>query len=87
MQKSVEEQNLFKLLQSLSDEVQAFLNEAANSQFDKNDIIKSMKQIIAKYKVLKDSRLFDAVQKFIQSSCEADCSVLLSEEELGGLWN
>ena len=87
MPRPAEEQHLFNLLQSVTDELNAFLEEAANGQFDKKEIIPPVKQILKKYALLKDSPLHEAVNKFIQSTCEVDCSVRLSEEEVSDLWN
>lgn len=86
MQQSVEDQNLYQLLQSLSDEIQALLGEAGNNRLNKDEIITALKLLIAKYSVLRNSSLRESIQNLIQTECEMNCSIHLSEEELSVLW-
>jgi hypothetical protein len=86
MQQSVEEQNLYQLLQALSDEIHAFMNEAGNNKLNKDEITASLKILIAKYSVFKDSSFQELIQNLIVTECETYCSIHLSEEELSALW-
>lgn len=87
MRQSVEDQNLYRLLQSLSDEIQALLGEAGSNKMNKDEIISALKLLLAKYAVLKNSSLCESIQHLIQAECETSCSVRLGEEEVSGLWN
>ncbi|MDB5222369.1 MAG: hypothetical protein JWN83_1036 [Chitinophagaceae bacterium] len=86
MQLSVEDQNLYQLLQSLSDEIQALLGEAGNKRLNKDEIITALKILIAKYSVLKNSSFRESIQNLIQTESETNCSIHLSEKELSELW-
>lgn len=87
VQEVFEKQNLFQLTQSLSDEIQAFLNEAGRNKIHKGDVIYSLQLLLAKYPALKDSSFREFIQNLIETECETNCSIHLSDEELSVLWN
>jgi len=75
------------LIQSFSDEVHAFMEQAGKNELDKKDIMQSLQLLLKKYPALKDSGLQKSVQNLIINECASYCSIHLSDEELGGLWN
>ena len=87
MQEAFEKQNLFQLAQSLSDEIQAFLNEAGRNKLNKEEIIQSLQLLLTKYPAVRDSSFQEFIQNLIETECEANCSIHLSDEELSVLWN
>lgn len=86
MQQAFEKQDIFQVAQSLSDEIQAYLNEAGRGTVNKEDIIQSLRLLIAKYPSVKESAFREVVQNLIISECETTCSIHLSEEEINVLW-
>ena len=50
-----EKKNLFQTAHSLSDEIQAYLNEAGRNSLNKEDVVQSLKVMLAKYPVIKTS--------------------------------
>lgn len=86
LKQAFEKQDLFQVTQSVGDEIMAYLNEAGRDTLNKEDIIQSMKSLIAKYPSVKDSAFRDAIQNLIIKECETNCSIHLSEEEISALW-
>ena len=74
------------LVQSLTDEIQAFITEAGNNEFEREPILLSLQLLISKYPSVKSSPYKESIQKLIVQQCATNCSVHLSEEELDGLW-
>jgi len=75
------------LIQSFSDEVHAFMEQAVKNKLDKKDIMQSLQLLLQKYPALKDSGLQGSVQNLIINEYASYCSIHLSDEELSGLWN
>lgn len=86
MQETFEKQNFFQLTKSLADEIQAFLNEAGGNKITKEEVITSLQLLLSRYPALKDSSFKEFLQNLIETECETNCSVHLSEEELSALW-
>ena len=82
-----EKKNLFQTAHSLSDEIQAYLNEAGRNSLNKEDVVQSLKVMLAKYPVIKDLPFRDVIQNLIRREAETYCSIHLSEEEINELWN
>jgi len=77
----------YKPLVQFSDEVQALLTEAVRNRLDRINIIQSLQLLLKKYPELKDSASHESIQNLIINECKSYCSIHLSEEELGTLWN
>jgi len=86
VENAFEKQNLFPAVQSLSDEIQAFLNEAGRNKLNKEDVLPPLQLLLAKYPILKDSSFQESMQNIIETECIANCSIHLSEEDLNKLW-
>jgi hypothetical protein len=80
-------QNPEPLIQSFSDEIRAFMEQAGKNELDKKDIIQSLHLLLKKYPTLKDSAFQESIQNLIINECTSYCSIHLSEEELSVLWN
>lgn len=79
--------NYQPLAQSFSDEVQAFMQQAAREQLAKENIVVSVQSLLNKYPALKDLAFRESIRNLVISECKSYCSIHLSEEELGVLWN
>ncbi len=86
LQEAFEKQDLFQLAQSLSDEIQAYLNEAGRNKVVKEESMQSLKALVGKYPLLKDSSFHEFIQNLIETEFETNFSIHLSEEELSALW-
>lgn len=74
------------LVQALNDELQAFITEAGNNSFQRQQILPSLQLLIGKYPSIKSSPFKESIKQQIAQQCASTCSVHLSEEELDGLW-
>lgn len=74
------------LVQALTDELQAFISEAGNNSFHRQQILPSLQLLIGKYPSIKSSPFKESIKQQIAQQCASTCSVHLSEEELDGLW-
>jgi len=75
------------LKESFSDEVKAFMNEAAKNKMSKKDILESLQLLFKKYPTLKDSASQESIKNLIVNECASYCSIHLSDEEFSELWN
>ncbi|GAB2821253.1 hypothetical protein [Ferruginibacter profundus] len=71
---------------NLKDEVKAFAASAGN-QYNKTELQYGLQLLLKKYAVLKNSEMQPDITKTIISECENNCSIVLSDEEAGMLWN
>jgi hypothetical protein len=71
---------------NLKDEVRAFAASAGN-QYNKTELQYGLQLLLKKYAVLKNSEVQTDITKTIISECENNCSIVLSDEEAGMLWN
>ena len=84
--KFFEKQNFFQLAQSLSDEIQAFVNASAGDKLNKDEVMNGLRGLLGKYPALKDSSFTEFIQNIIISESESNLSILLSPEEAAALW-
>ena len=75
------------LKESFSDEVKAFMNEAAKNKMSKKDILESLQLLFKKYPTLKDSASQESIKNLIVNECASYCCIHLSDEEFSELWN
>ena len=73
-----------KLVQALTDEIQALVSATGTSQPEKKEILSSLQQLLNKYPTIKSDKT--SIEHFIKSEYAANCSVHLSEAELKGVW-
>lgn len=84
---SFEKPNIIRSTQLLADEINAFTVEAGRNTLQKDDIIQSVKLLVAKYPAIKNySILRIVIDEVVIKACKDNCSIHLSEEELSGLW-
>jgi len=74
------------LVQSLVDELKAFLSEAGENGLLKEQMWHSLKLLLGKYSSLEGSPFKESIQHFIIDECQRICSVHFSEIEIEGLW-
>jgi len=77
---------LLPVVQSFTDEMTAYLGQAAYAKAGKPEIIFALQQIAKKYEKIKNSSHQQAVNKLIQFECEDRCAVHLKEEEIKQVW-
>ena len=73
------------LVQSFTDEVQAYLKEA-ESGIDKNELLYSIKQIAMKYPALKDSDCNDEMRQFIYREANDKYPNIIQPHDALHLW-
>ncbi len=71
---------------NLEDEIIAYA-ASAGADYNKTELQYGLQLLLKKYAVLKDSILQPEITKTIISACENNCSIVLSDEEAGMLWN
>jgi hypothetical protein len=81
-----EKKNIFQLTRSLSDEIQAYLDEAGRNTLHKEEVITSLQSLLAKYPSVTDSPFRKVIQNLIVTECETCCSIHFGEKELSELW-
>lgn len=74
-------------VQSFADEIKAYLQEAANDQFEKHTIVYGLSCIANKYAALKTSEYRYAIRELIASETENYCSFVLNDEEMNKVWS
>lgn len=70
-----------------ADEIKAYLQEAANDQFERNTVVYGLCSIANKYALLKTSEYRYALEEFIKSETETYCAFTLAKQELVKIWN
>jgi hypothetical protein len=74
------------IVQSLIDEVQAFVEEVGKNKFSKEQILSSVTYLINKYPSVKLSPFKKSISDLIIEECKTHCSVTITEDEVNGLW-
>lgn len=85
LQQAFEKQDIFQVAQSLGDEILAYLIQAGKDKVHKEDVMQSLKSLIAKYPSIKDSAFREVIQNLVIKECETNCSIHLSEEDVSVL--
>ena len=80
------DQELLPVVQLLTDEVTAYLEQASHAGAVKPEIIFALKQITKKYGSVKTSPYQTAVNSLLQFECGSKCAVHLSEAEIRQVW-
>lgn len=74
------------IVQSLVDEVKAYMEEAGSNEIHKDVILQCLRVIAGKYPPLNDSEYKDAVVQLIIDEAEMNCAVFLSDSEVRRIW-
>jgi hypothetical protein len=74
-------------VQSFTDEVQAYLEEAGRDEVAKENLLESLARIGGKYPSLAKSDYKDSLEQLIVSEVEANCAMVLSEDDLKQIWD
>jgi len=77
---------ILPVVQSFSDEMTAYLEQASQTKAGKNEIIFALQQIAKKYSTIKDSTYQPAMNGLIVFEAKDKCAVHLSEEEIRQVW-
>lgn len=75
------------LVESFTDEIRAFLQEAKNNELSKGTIFHSLQIIVSKYPSLKISEYKSLLEQLIIDETELNCDVLIKEDEVSRVWN
>ena len=74
------------LINSLKDELTAFLLSAGQNEFTKEDTLLSLQHLLQKYPSVNGSPYQADIEQMIMLQCERECSIQLSESEVTYLW-
>jgi hypothetical protein len=85
-EKVIQPDDFSTLLSNLKDELSA-LTLSIGNKCEKKALLSGLQKLLNKYALLKDSDFKNDINKTITAVCENNCSILLSEEEAGSLWN
>jgi hypothetical protein len=86
LRKEVENETSLPIIQTLTDEITAYLEQAGIAGAKKQEIVFALQQIALKHKSLKNSEYQSAINTLIQFECKEKCAIHLSEEEIGQVW-
>ena len=78
--------DLFQLIQSLRDELEAYISEAAALRTVKIEMIMSIKQLLSKYPHPGMLSYKESLNSFIDMKLTKYCSIHLTDEEMKQLW-
>jgi hypothetical protein len=75
-----------QFIQSFTDEVSAYLEEAIKNEVAKEDLLVSLCRIANKYPSLGTSEFKESLNQFIVNETETCCAMFLSEVDLNKVW-
>ena len=75
-----------QFLQSFTDEIAAYLEEAGKNKVVKANLLISIGRIANKYPLLAKSEFQKSLDQFIKLQTETYCAMFLSEEDLNNVW-
>lgn len=81
-----EDGELLPILQSLIDEVVAYMDQVSYSKPAKEEIIFSLQQIIKKYPQVKLTSHLPAINNLLKFECENKSSVILDDNDINKVW-
>lgn len=81
------EVDISPLLQSFTDEVQAYLQQTANNKIEEEEFFNSIQLIASKYPVLKEADCKEELVQFILNETNTRYPNLLQRDDLIQLWN
>lgn len=74
-------------VESFTDEVKAYLEEAGQNEVSKDILLQSLSAIASKYSSLAESEYKDSLEQFIINQTEINCAVFLGENEVSRVWS
>ena len=78
--------DMSQIIQSFSDEVAAYLEEAGKNEVVKEDVLVSLNRITNKFTSLAGSEFKDSLDQFLKIQSETYCAMFLNEEDLNNVW-
>jgi hypothetical protein len=75
------------ITQPFYDEIEAYLELAAQHEISKEILLESLREIATKYPSLQQSGARDQVELFIIKEIESNCAMFLRVEEIKTIWN
>lgn len=75
------------LVQSFTDEVNAYLNEAANTKVEKKELLNSLQLIASKYPALKEADCKNELLQVVLIETNKYYPNLLQQKDISQLWN
>ena len=75
-----------QMLQSFTDEVKAYIEEAGNNETEKEILLQCLSVIAGKYPSLAQSEYQESLDQFIITEVEMNCAVFLSDSEVRRVW-
>jgi hypothetical protein len=75
------------VVQAITDEIQAYLEEAGKNEVGKEDLVTSLTRIVSKYPSLVGSDYKDSLDDLLKNEAELNCAVSLSESEISRIWS
>ena len=75
------------VVQSFTDEVQAYLEEAGRDEVAKENLLASLARVVGKYPSLSESDYKLPLKQLMVNEVEANCAMFLSEDDLKQIWN
>ena len=69
------------------EQIKIALQQAADNNLIRQEIIYSLQQVTDKYSLIKDSPFKSFITDYIFIECYNQCSIHLDEHELKSIWN
>lgn len=80
------EDPLLPVVQSLSNELTAYLQQIPGTGVVKTHVVYCLQKIVRKYAILDNSVYQNAINKMIQFECNDKCAIHLSAEDVKEVW-
>jgi hypothetical protein len=80
------ESQIFPIIQSLADEIEAFFLQASQQSCTKYDILESLRGVIAKYPMIRKSPYYEYINRKIEKNIKRKCSITINGDDLKGVW-
>lgn len=77
---------LLPVMQSLTDEVSAYLEQAAYSKAGKPEVLFALQQMVKRYPVICNTSYQESINKLLQFEAENKCAIHLNEVEIKQVW-
>ena len=78
--------DISQVIQSFSDEVVAYLEQAGKNKIVKEEVLVSLGKIANKYSSLTLSEFKESLDQFTNIQTQSYCAMFLSEEDLNKVW-
>lgn len=71
---------------SLVDEIHAYIIQAGASPIAKSELMFGLKKLLDKHPPVEDAFIRQGITNLIKTVAESKCGIMLSEDDLSGLW-